>query len=183
MSRGNESICVRHAEPNDMPAVCAIINHFIRNSWVNFRTQPQTSEEWLSDWQKARNRYPWLVATSTDGTVVGVAYAAMFRAREAYNWCAEVTVYVAPDLGRRGVGTSLYKRLIPMLEQQGYRTLVAVIALPNSPSVALHEAFGFEHVGTLHSIGFKFGAWHDTGFWQRMLGSDDGRPVPVIPLR
>lgn len=178
MSEGDGAVRVRPATGDDMPAICDIINHFIHASWVNFRTRPQTPEEWRSSWEHTRERYPWLVATARD-RVIGVAYAGAYKPREAYNWCAEVTVYVAADLRRRGVGRALYGRLLPILEAQGYRSLVAVIALPNPASVALHEAFGFEHVGTLQRVGFKLGEWHDTGFWQRMLPGGNAAPAAI----
>ncbi|MDR3636627.1 MAG: GNAT family N-acetyltransferase [Isosphaeraceae bacterium] len=178
---GEAQVGVRHAVAEDMPVICEIVNYFIKNSWVNFRTRPQTSQEWTSDWERHRERYPWLVATRQD-EVIGVAYAAPFKPREAYDWCVEVTVYVSHEIHRRGVGKTLYRHLIPILQDQGYRTMVAVIGLPNPNSVALHEAFGFEHAGTLRRVGYKFDEWHDVGFWQRTVVSDGGRPLPIRPL-
>ena len=96
---------VRLATEDDLPEVCEIINHFIENSFVNFRTEPQGVDEWRSDWRRLHGRFPWLVAT--DGRVVGVAYAAPFHGRAAYQWTAEATVYVDPSSQRRGVGDAL----------------------------------------------------------------------------
>jgi phosphinothricin acetyltransferase len=156
---------VRLATEDDLPEVCKIVNHFIENSFVNFRTQPQSVDEWRSDWTRLHSRFPWLVAT--DDRVVGVAYAAPWNGRAAYQWTAEATVYVDPSSQRRGVGDALYSGLLDRLRRQEFHSAVAVIALPNEPSVRLHERHGFIRVGQLGEAGYKLGAWHDVGFWQR----------------
>jgi phosphinothricin acetyltransferase len=155
---------VRLATEDDLPAICTIINHFIENSYVNFRTEPQSVDEWRDDWGRLHSRFPWLVAT--DDRVVGVAYAAPFHGRAAYQWTAEATVYVDPSSQRRGVGDALYSELLSRLQSQGFHSAVAVIALPNEPSVRLHERHGFIRVGRMIEAGYKLGAWHDVGFWQ-----------------
>ena len=155
---------VRLATEDDLAEVCTIVNHYIEKSFVNFRTEPQGVDEWRNDWKRQHGRFPWLVAT--DGRVVGVAYAAPFHGRAAYQWTAEATVYVDPSSQRRGVGGALYTELMARLRRQGFHSVVAVIALPNEPSVRLHERHGFVHVGQLVEAGYKLGAWHDVGFWQ-----------------
>jgi phosphinothricin acetyltransferase len=181
MSQMSAPVEVRLAQAADMPAICEIVNHYIETTRTNFRTKLQTTAEWTSDWEQLRDRYPWLVAT-LDGGVVGAAYAGPWKARNAYDWCAEATVYVDRRSHRRGIGGALYGRLLPTLDAQGYRTTVGVIALPNPPSVALHEAFGFEHAGTLRAVGYKMGQWCDVGFWQRMSIDSDSHPGPPLPV-
>jgi phosphinothricin acetyltransferase len=162
-----------------MPAFAAIVNYFIETTAVNFRTQPQSAEEWRDDWKSLSDRYPWVVAA--DGTgVMGIAYAGPWKARNAYDWSAESTVYVANGQHRRGIGRLLYDRLLPTLDAQGYRTTIGVIAQPNEASVALHESCGFRHAGTLKAVGFKYGQWRDVGFWQRLAPGHPGRPPGVI---
>ncbi|HEY9305222.1 MAG TPA: GNAT family N-acetyltransferase [Mycobacterium sp.] len=157
---------VRSATEDDLAEVCKIVNYFIENSFVNFRTEPQDVDEWRSDWKRLSSRFPWLVAVLED-RVVGVAYAAPWSARAAYEWTVEATVYVDASKQRRGVGDALYAELLGRLRQQGFHSAVAVIALPNEPSVRLHERHGFVQVGRLAEAGYKMGAWHDVGFWQR----------------
>lgn len=156
---------VRPATEDDLAAACQIVNHFIENSFVNFRTEPQDVDEWRTDWRRLRSRFPWLIAA--DERIVGVAYAAPWNARAAYQWTAEVTVYVDPANQRRGVGDALYTELLERLRWQGFHSAVALIALPNDPSVRLHERHGFVRAGRLVEAGYKLGAWHDVGFWQR----------------
>jgi len=96
---------IRRATEADMPAVCTIVNHYIETSTVNFRTEPQEPQEWTDDLVRLRERYPWLVA-EVDGEVAGIAYAGPWKARNAYDWTAESTVYVSPrhQRGVRGLG-------------------------------------------------------------------------------
>jgi len=122
---------------------------------------------------------PWIVAEAAPssaeagGTIAGYAYASDFRTRAAYRFSAEVTVYVAKHARRTGVGRRLYSALMRLLTLQGYRRAYAGIALPNEGSVALHLAAGFTDAGVVHAAGFKFGQWHDVGFYERTLGPLD----------
>jgi phosphinothricin acetyltransferase len=93
-----------------------------------------------------------------------------------------VTVYVRAGHERHGLGRALSLRVLEILEKQGYRAIVAVIALPNDPSVALHESLGFELAGTLKSLGFKLGEWHDVTFWQRNSGDPAEPPGEIKPV-
>jgi phosphinothricin acetyltransferase len=177
------AIEVRLAQESDMPTFAVIVNYFIETTTVNFRTRPQSPGEWRDDWKLFSERYPWLVAQDC-GEIVGLAYAGPWKAREAYGWSAESTVYVANGQHRRGIGRLLYDRLLTTLDAQGYRSTMGVIALPNQASVALHEASGFRHAGTLAAVGFKHGRWCDVGFWQRLSPGAADRPAgPILPVR
>jgi phosphinothricin acetyltransferase len=177
----NAALALRFARASDMPAICRIVDHYIATTSFNFRSAPQHPDEWLAEWTRLHARYPWLVAADGDA-VVGLAYAAPWKAREAYDWSVEVTTYVAHDAVRRGIGRVLYSRLLPMLDAQGYRTEIAVIGLPNAASVAFHEAFGFHHAGTLREVGWKRGGWHDVGLWQRCVEPLGGEPTAIRPV-
>ncbi len=115
---------------------------------------------------------PWIVAEA-GGAIAGYAYASDFRTRAAYRFGAEVTVYVSEGARRTGVGRSLYGALMRLLALQGYRRAYAAITLPNEGSVALHRALGFTDAGVWHAAGFKFGSWHDVGFYDCALGPLD----------
>jgi phosphinothricin acetyltransferase len=148
-----------------------MVNHYIEKTAFNFRTEPQSVDDVRTLWAGRHQRFPWLVATDHD-RVVGVAYAGPWNERAAYRWTVESTVYVDPSAQRRGVGDALYAELLDRLRSQGFHSAVAVIALPNEPSVRLHERHGFARVGHLREAGHKHGAWHDVGFWQCLLGND-----------
>lgn len=173
---------VRRARAPDMEAVAGIVNEHIVHGWAHFGDRPQSASEWTADWEAYHERYPWLVAEQ-DGEIGGLAYGKSFNARAAYDWTAEVSIYLRDGLQGRGLGSLLYGRLIPTLDAQGYRCLVAGITTPNEGSVRLHERFGFEHLGTLERVGYKLGAWRDVGSWQRLVGPmDDTEPAPVRPV-
>ncbi|MGH3562183.1 MAG: GNAT family N-acetyltransferase [Mycobacterium sp.] len=172
---------VRLATEDDLVRVCEIVNYFIEKTAFNFRTEPQTVDEWRYDWKRLHSRFPWLVANSDD-RLVGVAYAAPWKDRIAYQWTVETTVYVDASEGRRGAGDALYIELLGRLRRQGFRSAVAVIALPNDPSVRLHERHGFVQVGQLVDVGFKRGGRHDVGFWQCTLRSGRDEITPPRPV-
>lgn len=139
----------------------AISNEAAATGHANFATEPETLESWLSAYDREHERYPWLVCDR------GFAKASPHRSRGAYVHTAEVTVYVTRP--GQGIGRALYAKLIPMLKERGFVTLLAGIALPNEASVGLHEAFGFRHCGTFSRVGWKHGVWRDVGYWELHL--------------
>jgi phosphinothricin acetyltransferase len=166
-------VSIRHADPaRDAAACAAIYAPFVSGSAVSFEEEPPGEDEMRERIGAARS---WLVA-ERDGAVAGFAYATPYRARPAYRWAVETSVYVSAAGHGRGTGRALYEALLAELESRGFRAACAAIALPNPPSVALHEAVGFAPVGIFRDIGFKAGAWRDVGWWQRPLGS--GRSAP-----
>ncbi|WP_428342031.1 N-acetyltransferase family protein [Mycobacterium sp.] len=164
------TVQVRSATEEDLVRVREIVNHYIEHSVFNFRTEPQGIDEVRALWAQRHQRFPWLVAT-VDDHVVGAAYAGPWNERAAYLWTVESTIYVDPAAHRRGIGDALYNELLDRLRRKGFHSAVAVIALPNDPSVRLHERHGFARAGHLLQAGFKHDAWHDVGFWQCLLES------------
>jgi L-amino acid N-acyltransferase YncA len=160
---------IRPFTPRDVAAACTLTNHFIERTAIHFGSRPATEQEFHDAYDAARPTYPWLAA-ETGGRVVGYAKAGAWRPRDAYALTAEVTVYVDPAFHRRGTGRSLYTELLRNLRDRGFHTAVAGIALPNPGSIALHQALGFDHVGTFRQVGRKFDRWHDVSWWQLMLG-------------
>lgn len=170
----NESVIVRDANEVDMVAVQAIYLHYVLNGLASFEESPPSTEEMLSrrDAVIAKG-LPYLVAES-DGRVVGYSYATTYRPRSAYRHTIEDSVYVADGMGGRGVGFALLQVLIARCETGQWRQMLAVIGNSgNAASVALHRRLGFQHVGTLRSVGFKLGRWVDTILMQRALGLGD----------
>lgn len=125
-------------------------------------------------------RLPWLVGIR-GGEVAGYAYASRHRARPAYRWSVEVSVYLASTEAGRGTGRTLYDRLLREVRDLGYVSAFAGITLPNDRSVRLHEAAGFVPVGVFRSVGFKHGRWHDVGWWQRPLTGLPATPREPVP--
>ncbi|GAA1664416.1 GNAT family N-acetyltransferase [Glycomyces endophyticus] len=178
----SDTVSVRFAQVEDVPAICAIVNHYIAESSSNFRTEPYSVEEWAEQLHAGAERYPYLVAEA-GGAVAGVAYAGPWRPKQAYAWTAESTVYVSPAHQGLGIGSLLYGELLKRLEEQGFRSAMAQITQPNPGSEALHERFGFALLGSIRDAGFKHGAWHGVGIWQRELGAAPDLPAPTLPVR
>jgi phosphinothricin acetyltransferase len=114
--------------------------------------------------------------------VAGLAYASAWRPKQAYAWTAESTVYVSPDHQGLGIGSLLYGELLKRLEQQGFRSVMAQISQPNPGSEALHARFGFELLGSIRDAGYKHGAWHGVGIWQKVLAGLADPPAPTAPV-
>ena len=184
---------IRAASAEDAAAIAAIYAPYVTGSVVSFETEAPDAAEIARRMAADAGRYPWLVACGEDGALLGYAYATAFRARPAYRFCVETTVYVGADAHGRGVGRGLYAALLPMLEAQGFVQAIAAITLPNPASVALHERFGFRRIGAYEAVGFKQGGWHDVGLWQRALAPQSDAPTepkllsapgaPLPPLR
>ena len=121
--------------------------------------------------------HAWLVA-EREGRVAGFAYGGDHRARPAYRWSADVSVYVEDGSRGLGVGTALYEALFARLRERRFRVVVAGITLPNAASVALHERFGFAPVGVFRGIAWKAGSWRDVGWWQLDLAPPTNEPPP-----
>ena len=175
---------IRLATQADLEQFAEIVNHYIENTAINFHDRPQTEDDWEATWLVLNARYPLLVADDGAGLIAGIAYASPWKLRGAYEWTAEVSVYVRVGHERLGIGRALCSRMLEVMDAQGYRAIVAVIALPNQASVALHESLGFELGGTLRRLGYKRGEWRDVSYWQRLHGPvDDSAPPPVKLVR
>jgi phosphinothricin acetyltransferase len=161
---------IRPVAATDAAAIAAIYNHYVTQTTVTFEEEPVSADEMGRRIEALTGQgQPWLVA-EVDGQVAGYAYATKWHHRHGYRYSAEVTVYLGKDFGGRGLGTALYQALFPLLEANGIKSLVGVIALPNAASIALHEKFGMQKVGHLKAIGMKFGEWIDVGYWQKSSG-------------
>ncbi|MGE9760119.1 arsinothricin resistance N-acetyltransferase ArsN1 family B [Pseudomonas sp. PDM20] len=169
------TIEIREARPEDAAAVQAIYAPIVSGTAISFEEVPPTVEEMCERIVTTLQTYPYLVA-ERDGRLVGYAYASQHRARAAYRWAVDVTVYIADGERRSGVGRSLYAKLLPILARQGFNAAYAGVALPNAGSVGLHERLGFQHIGTFPQVGFKLGQWHDVGYWRLELGTPSNSP-------
>ena len=154
----------------DAAACAAIYAPYVRDTAISFEDIPPTPAEMATRIERLIKTHAWLVAED-ENEILGYAYACPHRERAAYRWTTEVSAYVDARRRRHGAGRQLYDSLLNILTEQGYQVALAVIGLPNDPSVAFHESFGFEPAGVFHRLGFKFGEWWDVGWWQLDLAS------------
>ena len=168
---------IRPAHLDDAACILAIYNHAVANVTATFDTEPMA----LADMQAKlasllEGGYPWLVAEA-DGQVLGYAYAGPYRPRRAYRFSIENSVYVAEAARGQRLGSQLMSVLIKVAEAGPWQQMIAVIGdSNNAASVALHKAHGFQDVGILRNVGFKFDRWLDTVVMQRSLQSPLKKP-------
>lgn len=180
----SSDVNVRECSARDIPFVTTIYAHHVLHGLATFEIEPPAPEE-----MERRRRslvdggFPYLVA-ETAGELIGYSYAGPYRPRPAYRYTVEDSVYVRPDSIRQGIGRLLVSALILECRKRGFRQVVAVIGdSANRASIRLHEELGFNLVGTLRKVGFKFGRWVDTVLMQRELVSNGCKPLaePAVP--
>jgi phosphinothricin acetyltransferase len=146
-----------------------ILNEAIANSTALYEYRPRTAES-MQGWfaEKAAGRFP-IIGAAEGGTLLGFATYGTFRARAAYKYTVEHSVYVHKDHRGRGIGTALMHELIAAAREQQYHVLVGGIDISNATSVTMHERLGFTYAGTVRQAAYKFGRWLDLGFYQLIL--------------
>jgi L-amino acid N-acyltransferase YncA len=165
---------VRPSRDDDVAAITAIYGHHVLHGIASFEEVPPSKEEMARRRAELVGRgLPYLVA-EREGKIVGYCYAGPYRARVGYRFSLEDSIYIDPGEVGRGIGRALLAEVIERAAELGYRQMVAVIGgVETLPSIRLHAALGFTHVGVLNSIGFKFGRWVDSVLMQRPLGPGD----------
>ena len=159
---------IRACTSADAAAICDIYNRYVRETVITFEESPVATAEMAQRIGDVTAHLPWLVAEE-QSAILGYAYATPWKARSAYRFSVETTVYVAPGHMRRGLGAALYRQLIDELRQRGVHAAVGGIALPNAASIALHEKLGFTKIGQFVEIGRKLDRWVDVGYWELIL--------------
>ena len=165
------SLEIRPTVAADLAAITEIYAHEVREGTATFELVPPDPAEMTRRFQVLMDgAFPYLVA-ELDGSVVGYAYASSYRPRPAYRFTVENSVYLRPQVHRRGIGRQLLERLIAECGTRGFRQMIAVIGdSANTASVGVHARCGFQMIGTHPSVGLKFGRWLDTVMMQRALG-------------
>jgi phosphinothricin acetyltransferase len=158
-------LAIRTATPADAESVAAIYDWYVENTVVTFEVDPVPVAEMARRIEAVLAAHEWLVL-ERGSELLGFAYASRFRERAAYSHATESTIYLRHGLEGQRLGGPLYAELVRRTFARGYRHVVGAIALPNEPSVRLHERLGFRKAGLLVRIGYKLGRWVDVGNWQ-----------------
>ncbi len=167
------------ATESDAERIHSIYAPIVSETAISFELEPPTVEQIRERIRTTLETFPWLVCVEGQ-RLLGYAYAGRHRTRAAYQWAADVSIYVAPSCRRCGVGRALYNVLLQILRVQGFYSAHAGITLPNPASVGMHEALGFRPVGIYRAVGYKLGVWHDVGWWQLdLLTRVTDPPVPL----
>jgi phosphinothricin acetyltransferase len=177
---------IRHAEPADAAGCLEIYGPFAADTAASFEHGRPSLGEFQRRIERINRTHGFLVAEDAE-RIAGFAYAGAHRERLSYRWTCEVSVYLGEDHRGRGLGRALYEPLFALLEEQGYRMLLAGITVPNPASVGLHRSLGFEEVGVYRRVGWKAGDWRDVMWLARQLGPDTHEseipPPPGPPVR
>lgn len=168
MSSPASTTRIRPGAEGDLPSVKAIYDIHVRDGIATFDLEPPPLDYWHRRLTSTDPGDRLLVVEDAD-EVLGYAYSASYRPRPAYRSTRETSIYLAPSAQGRGLGRALYDELLGLLRADGMHLALAVVALPNPASQALHRACGFRSAGVLHEVGHKLGRWIDTEWWELRL--------------
>ena len=162
---------IRAAATEDLPAVLALYRHYVRNSVVTFDEKPPTLRAFRSKFEHAEKLgYPFLVAISPNGDLLGYARAQPFRDKSAYRHTVESTIYLGPAATGRGLGRALLEQLIERSREAGIKEMIAIISDSGADaSIGLHRALGFRETGRMGKVGYKFERWIGIVMMQKSL--------------
>ncbi len=175
---------IRAARPDDAEAIHDIYGVYVEMENITFALVNPDVEEYRQKIIHTLEKYPYYVAEDENGEILGYVYASTMRPHEAYDWNVETTIALSPSAPRRqGIATALYNKLADTLEKQGYRYIYAVVVDTNLPSVALHEAVGFEKVAHFEKAAYKKGKWQGLYWMRKAIGNENEEPEPPVPFR
>lgn len=165
------SYTIRPAREEDLPHTLALYRHWVRNSVVTFDEQPPSLRTYRSRFAHyQKHGFPYLVAESPGGDILGFALVQPFRQKSAFRKTVESSVYLGPASMGRGLGKALMVALIDACRAAGITEMIAVIADQGADaSVALHRSLGFVETGRMEKVGYKFERWIGIILMQKSL--------------
>lgn len=189
MTWRKNGISIRMATPQDAATLLAFYTPYVENTAITFEYEVPTLEEFAQRIENCLKKFPYLVAAKGE-TLIGYAYASPFKARAAYDWSVETSIYVAESEKGNGVGSFLYEVLEELLKKQGILNVNACIAYPQEDdayltmaSVRFHEAKGYKQVARFHSCGYKFNRWYDMVWMEKLIGEHKENQPPVKKIQ
>lgn len=171
---------IRFANSNDCPSILKIYSQYIHTP-ITFEYTLPAQQEFTERIAAISSTYPYLVCEENN-TITGYAYAARHRDRAAYQWSAELSIYLDQSSTAKGLGRQLYTTLINILKLQGIRTVYGGVTVPNEKSEAFHKALGFRILGSFHNVGYKDGKWRDVTWFEKEIGDYSTSPQPLISI-
>ena len=174
-----ENIVIRSASVNDAEALLKIYAYYVENTAITFEYDVPTLEEFQKRITNTLKKYPYLVVEK-EGTILGYAYAGVFKDRAAYDWSAEVTIYLSHKATKCGIGRKLYEALETEMKKRGFLNLYACIGYPveedeylTKNSAQFHAHLGYQTVGEFHKCGYKFGRWYNMIWMEKLIGGNE----------
>ena len=179
---------IRVAGENDAAVLVEIYSYYVEKTAVTFEYKTPSVEEFAGRIRDIQKKYPYIVAEE-NGEILGYAYGSAFHPRNAYGWCAEMSIYVKHDRRGSGAGGRLYRALESLLAEMGVLNLNACIAVPQkedeyltNASVDFHKHFGYKRVGMFHRCGYKFNRWYHMVWMEKMIGEHKSVQPEVKPF-
>lgn len=171
----NTKIAIRTAKPDDAQALLDIYAYYVEHTTLTFEYEVPTVEDFQGRITHILEHYPYLAAES-DGEIIGYAYAGRFHPRAAYEWNAEMTIYLKPDVRRQGVGRKLYSLIEEILKEQGIVKTIAIITMPideysDFNSMQFHESMGYQLSCRMDHCGYKFERWYSIIYMDKVIGT------------
>ncbi|WP_171015683.1 GNAT family N-acetyltransferase [Devosia sp. FKR38] len=161
MSEPLPAITLRPFAWSDVPAITAIYKYYVEQTAITFDTEVPGEEAIAEKYAGLKRLGHPLIIAELDGETVGYAYASFYRPRAAYRFTCEDSIYLRPDIKGRGIGRLMLTELLAQSRAFGFKQMIAVITADTANSIAIHEKFGFRHVGRYEAVGYKFDRWHD----------------------
>ncbi len=184
---GIEMSTVRNATMEDAARILEIYDYYVRETAITFEYTTPSLEEFQGRMRHTMEKYPYLVIEE-NGKIEGYAYAEVFKGRAAYDRSCEMTVYLAHDAQKNGLGRKIYEAMEEALRKMGMLNLYACIGVPEvddeyltSNSMDFHAHLGYELCGTFHNCGYKFGRWYHMVWMEKMVGEHTANPAPLVP--
>ena len=169
---------LRDAVLRDVRDMLEIYRPYILETAYTFEYDVPSLEEFEARVRKITGAFPWLVWEES-GEILGYAYGSRAFERAAYQWDADLSIYLRRDCRGRGVGRQLYTELERRLQAQGYYVLYGLVTSANTGSCAFHEAMGYRAAMRLPSCGFKFGQWYDIIWYEKRLREGNPAQSPI----
>ena len=174
-----DMVQIRLAEISDAKDILAVYEYYVEHTAISFEYDVPTLAEFRERIRKTLSKYPYLVAVR-DGKIVGYSYAGAFVGRAAYDWSAELTIYLSPEEKGHGTGRKLYEAIEEKLADMDIKNLYACIGDPleedeylTRNSEKFHAHMGFQKVGTFHKCGHKFGRWYNMIWMEKIIGKHE----------
>ncbi|MEN6596122.1 MAG: N-acetyltransferase family protein [Clostridiaceae bacterium] len=173
---------IRRARESDAEELLAIYAPYVTDTPVTFEYEVPSLAEFTGRIRSVSADYPYLVC-ERGGKIAGYAYAHRYKERAAYQWDAELSVYLEGGSRGRGLGKSFYTALMELLPLQNVKNVYGCVLCPNESSERLHDSLGFSRVGVFRSTGYKCGAWRDVVWFEKQIAPYDSEPEPFRSIQ
>jgi L-amino acid N-acyltransferase YncA len=172
---------IRKAREEDLPVLLKWYNWYILNGTETFETEPLPEDAFFQRIHAIMASYPFIVLEE-DNAVCGYAYLDHFNGRAAYDWTADLSIYLDPDKKGKGYGSILMQAILALAAEDGYRNVISIVTETNHASMYLHEKFGFEKVAFFPALGYKKGQWLGVSYYLKQIKKDNEAPKALKNL-